>query len=57
MNDASNAKEPNENLTAPSHSLPDASRFCPTCSTQLVEQQCKLKCSQCGYYLSCSDFY
>jgi ribosomal protein S27AE len=57
MNDASNAKEPNGNLTAPSHSLPDASRFCPNCSTQLVDQQCKLKCTQCGYYLSCSDFY
>ena len=37
--------------------LPDASRFCPNCSTQLVDQQCKLKCPQCGYYLSCSDFY
>ena len=37
--------------------LPDAFRFCPNCSTQLVDQQCKLKCPQCGYYLSCSDFY
>jgi hypothetical protein len=35
----------------------DPSRFCPTCSTDLVEQKCKLKCPQCGYYLSCSDFY
>ena len=33
-------------------SVPDASRFCPNCSTQLVDQQCKLKCPQCGYYLS-----
>ena len=57
MNDAPNAKEPNRNLTAPSHSLPDTSRVCPNCSAQLVEQQCKLKCLQCGYYLSCSDFY
>jgi hypothetical protein len=38
-------------------SMPDPSRFCPTCSTQLVDQQCKLKCPQCAYYLSCSDFY
>jgi len=37
--------------------VPDPSRFCPNCSSQLVDQQCKLKCPQCGYYLSCSDFY
>jgi hypothetical protein len=36
---------------------PDPFRFCPNCSAQLVDQQCKLKCPQCGYYLSCSDFY
>jgi hypothetical protein len=36
---------------------PDPSRFCPNCSTELVDHRCKLKCPQCGYYLSCSDFY
>jgi len=43
----------------PTQALPpaDASRFCPNCSTQLVDHRCKLKCPQCGFYLSCSDFY
>ncbi len=45
--------------TEPTQALPpaDASRFCPNCSTQLVDHRCKLKCPQCGFYLSCSDFY
>ena len=32
-------------------------RFCPNCSVELKEQRCKLSCPQCGFYLSCSDFY
>ena len=52
--------EPREKLTPPGNEplvRLDHSRFCPNCSSQLVEQKCKLKCTQCGYYLSCSDFY
>jgi len=51
--------EPIENQPPADRKNPqlDASRFCPNCSTQLVDRQCKLKCPQCGYYLSCSDFY
>ena len=31
--------------------------YCPVCSTRLAEQKCKLICPQCGYYMSCADYY
>jgi hypothetical protein len=31
--------------------------FCPVCSTRLTSSKCKLICAQCGYYLSCADYY
>jgi len=34
-----------------------ASGFCPRCSARLEPRSCKLICSSCGYYMSCSDFY
>jgi hypothetical protein len=35
----------------------DASLFCPVCSERLTPRKCKMICSVCGYYMSCSDFY
>ena len=31
--------------------------YCPVCSRRLKENKCKLICPQCGYYMSCSDYY
>jgi hypothetical protein len=32
-------------------------RVCPTCGNQLSGRRCKLECTQCGYYMSCADYY
>ena len=32
-------------------------QICPTCSHRLTGHGCKLVCTQCGYYLSCADYY
>jgi len=43
---------------APSDESDDlAMSYCPRCSARLRARSCKLICPDCGYYMSCSDFY
>ena len=46
-----------QSLRAAAAKAIDPTQYCPNCSMQLHETRCKLKCPQCGFYLSCSDFY
>ncbi len=32
-------------------------QICPTCGHQREGHRCKLVCIQCGYYMSCADYY
>jgi hypothetical protein len=32
-------------------------QICPTCGHALTGHHCKLVCTQCGYFLSCVDYY
>jgi hypothetical protein len=36
-----------------------AYRTCPACGAELADVGCRLRCPtpDCGYFLSCSDFY
>jgi hypothetical protein len=31
--------------------------YCPVCNKKLTARKCKLFCEQCGYYMSCADYY
>ena len=31
--------------------------WCPVCSQRLTSRKCKLLCTNCGYYMSCADYY
>jgi hypothetical protein len=47
---------------APSEPIPNSQDnepmlYCPVCSRRLAERKCKLFCEQCGYYMSCADYY
>lgn len=48
-----------ENVVTESRTLPEQEPmlYCPVCSRRLAERKCKLFCEQCGYYMSCADYY
>jgi len=57
----SRSEEPSER-SDPAPAVPAAprpERTCPNCGAALLELKCKLLCPnrECGYYMSCSDFY
>jgi hypothetical protein len=51
-------REEQQELPDPT-ALGSPERVCPNCGRTLVDSRCKLVCPdrECGYFLSCSDFY
>jgi hypothetical protein len=49
--------DPTSPATAPDHRESEPMLYCPVCSRRLAERKCKLFCEQCGYYMSCADYY
>ena len=47
----------NQTNTAEKPSEKEPMLFCPVCSLRLSERKCKLYCEQCGYFMSCADYY
>lgn len=50
-------QEDNERQSDPENNLEQPMLYCPVCNHRLVSHRCKLICEQCGYFMSCADYY
>jgi hypothetical protein len=48
---------PDERQPHPATNVEEPMLYCPVCSLKLSQRKCKLFCEQCGYFMSCADFY
>jgi hypothetical protein len=53
--DAFPAQTPNDSPRETSEQEPML--YCPVCALRLSQRNCKLFCEQCGYFMSCADYY
>jgi hypothetical protein len=44
-------------VQAEAFDLGELMRTCANCGSAMEERKCKLICTGCGYFLSCSDYY
>jgi hypothetical protein len=56
-NNASFVPQPQPSSDPEPVSDENAMLYCPVCSMKLESRKCKLFCAQCGYYMSCADYY
>ena len=49
--------KPSEPAAPPEPAHEEPLLYCPVCSSRLTGRKCKLICEQCGYYMSCADYY
>jgi hypothetical protein len=52
--ESTESAEPQDRFVSPPE---QAMCYCPVCSQRLLSQRCKLVCEQCGYFMSCADYY
>jgi len=48
---------PTPSVQPPAFDPGELMRTCANCGSAMEERKCKLICTGCGYFLSCSDYY